>query len=96
MTDEARIEAQLVRNVQAIGRSMRLISMNIDGPGISTELLKHSLESLQNIIGATLLMIPPKSKLMTFDTRLGQNVEDLIATEFGANDVPDTLPESWS
>jgi hypothetical protein len=84
----------LYSNVQAIGRSMRLVSMNIDGPGIPTDLLARSLTSMRDLIDTTLPLIP-QGRLMAFDTRLGQHVEELLATHLNTG-VPDTIPEGWS
>jgi hypothetical protein len=86
-------QADVVRALESLGRTMRLVALNMDtGMPVPTEILIRTLESQRDLINRVLPHIP-RNDLLVLSTRLGQATEDLIAADFP--EVPD-FPPNWS
>ena len=85
--------AELVRELNALGRTMRLAVLNIgDDKPVLTEILIRTLITHRAMIDALLPHIP-RHEMLALNTRLGPHVESLIAE--GYSSVPDFVPEEW-
>jgi len=88
------VDPDIVIMLNSLGRTMRLIAMNMDnGLPVSTNILIQALQNQRDLIDTVLPRIPP-NKMIELNTRLGPATEDLIASTFP--DVPDYPPEHWS
>ena len=85
--------AELIRDLNALGRTMRLVALNMDNGAVPTEILIQTLVSQRALIDTVLPHIP-RNEVINLNTRLGENVENLIAADFP--DIPDFPPEHWS